>query len=382
MRSLAAVLVMAVAVLVFGACSETTSIAGGTYQPRTRTYYVAAQAEAWNYAPMAHDPVFDQDVPSPWGDLLVYDKLRYIGYASTAFSTPIPQPADRGILGPEIRAVVGDTIKVEFFNQTARPLSMHPHGLTYKPEDEGALYDPPRGGGDAVPPGGKYTYTWIAEEQSGPAPGEPSSRVWLYHSHVMAEEEIYAGLVGTIVVTDPGHARADATPDDVDKEFTTLWMVFNENPEDTPDEEQEPHLKHAINGLFFGNLPGFTMNNGQRVRWYLVALGTEVDLHTPHWHGEKILLEGRTYTDVAELLPASMKTGDMIADNPGVWLLHCHVADHMIGGMFSIFTINSASGAPPVDRTPRMTDDGWYGFGTGGRILPAPAHPYTAHERH
>jgi hypothetical protein len=43
---------------------------------------------------------------------------------------------------------------------------------------------------------------------------------------------------------------------------------------------------------------------------------------------------------VVELLPASMKTGDMLADNPGVWLLHCHVADHMIAGMFTTFTIN------------------------------------------
>jgi len=35
-----------------------------------------------------------------------------------------------------------------------------------------------------------------------------------------------------------------------------------------------------------GNLQGFTMNSGERVRGYLVALGTEVDLHTLHWHGE------------------------------------------------------------------------------------------------
>jgi FtsP/CotA-like multicopper oxidase with cupredoxin domain len=154
-------------------------------------------------------------------------------------------------------------------------------------------------------------------------------------------------------------------------------MVFDENTPDTPEDEAEMNLKHSINGRFFGNLTGFTMYMGQRVRWYLVALGTEVDLHTPHWHGEQILLEGRTHTDVVELLPASMKTGDMLADNPGVWLLHCHVGDHMIAGMFTTFLLNSTSG--PVDMTPRASEDGWFGF---GHPLPAPAHPYTVHPRH
>jgi FtsP/CotA-like multicopper oxidase with cupredoxin domain len=349
------------------------------YKGQTRTYYVAAEPVDWNYAPDGSDPVFGGPVPSPWGDSLVYAKIRYIGYTDGSFTTQLPQPPDRGILGPVLRAAVGDSIKVVFFNRADRPLSMHPHGVTYSPENEGAEYDPPRGGGDAIPPGGTYTYAWFAEEQAGPAPGEPSSRVWLYHSHVMAEEEIYLGLVGTIVVTDKKHARPDGSPNDVDREFTTFWMVFNENSEDTPEEEQEMNLKHAINGLFFGNLHGLTMNFGETVRWYLVALGTEVDLHTPHWHGEKVLLEGRTYTDVVELLPASMKTGDMRADNPGVWLLHCHVNDHMIGGMFATFTINQANGAPPANAAVRVSDEGWFGFGDIGRVAPMPSMPGMRH---
>ena len=48
-------------------------------------------------------------------------------------------------------------------------------------------------------------------------------------------------------------------------------------------------------------------------------MGNEVDLHTPHWHGKLVKING-TYTDVAELLPASMKSGDMLADNPGQWM--------------------------------------------------------------
>lgn len=47
----------------------------------------------------------------------------------------------------------------------------------------------------------------------------------------------------------------------------------------------------------------------------------------------KVLEEGRRQTDVIELLPASMKVADMLADNPGNWLLECHVANHMAEGM-------------------------------------------------
>jgi hypothetical protein len=38
---------------------------------------------------------------------------------------------------------------------------------------------------------------------------------------------------------------------------------------------------HGINGYVFGNLPGLDMTAGQRVRWYLMGMGSEVDLHTP-----------------------------------------------------------------------------------------------------
>ena len=67
-------------------------------------------------------------------------------------------------------------------------------------------------------------------------------------------------------------------------------------------------------------------------------MGNERDLHTPHWHG-KVVQYGMHHTDVIELLPGSMEVADMIADNPGTWMLHCHVADHMESGMMANYTI-------------------------------------------
>ena len=73
---------------------------------------------------------------------------------------------------------------------------------------------------------------------------------------------------------------------------------------------------HTINGFVFGNMPMMTMNEGERVRWYLMSMGNEVDLHTSHWHGNTVLIRGMR-TDVSDLLPAEMQVADMVPDDPG-----------------------------------------------------------------
>ena len=74
------------------------------------------------------------------------------------------------------------------------------------------------------------------------------------------------------------------------------------------------------------------------MRWHLLGMGNEIDVHTPHWHGETVTDAGKN-TDVIELLPGSMKTVDMVADNPGTWMFHCHVEDHMEAGMMAVYMI-------------------------------------------
>jgi len=296
-------------------------------QAAVREYWVAAEKTEWNYAPSGKNQINPEDGLGVWGRKVVYTKYRYIGYTDGSWSTPLPQPESMGILGPQLQAVVGDTIKVNFLNKTDRPLSMHPHGVLYDKDNEGADMD---GAGASVRPNESFAYTWGVDEDAGPGPGpnDPSSIVWLYHSHVMAEEEINLGLIGTLVVTRKGMERSetDPAPKDVDQEFTSLFMIFNE------ENDKEKGLKHSINGRFFGNLEGYETQIGKRVRWHLVALGNEVDNHTVHWHGQTVLDHGRR-TDVVEVLPASMTSVTMIPRSAGDWLLHCHVNDHMMAGM-------------------------------------------------
>ena len=79
-------------------------------------------------------------------------------------------------------------------------------------------------------------------------------------------------------------APDDPRPKDIDKTFTTLFLIFNENDRkivesgqreayESPEEAEEGNLKHAINGFIFGNLQGLEVQQHDRVRWYLVGLG-------------------------------------------------------------------------------------------------------------
>src|SRR5260370_296404 len=77
---------------------------------------------------------------------------------------------------------------------------------------------------------------------------------------------------------------------------------------------------------------------GERGRWYVMASGTEVDLHTPHFHGNTVTINGAR-TDVLALLPATMVTADMVVDDPGTWLYHCHVNDHILAGMMATYKV-------------------------------------------
>ena len=49
-----------------------------------------------------------------------------------------------------------------------------------------------------------------------------------------------------------------------------------------------------------------------------------------------------------------MKIADTVADNPGAWLFHCHVAEHMSKGMFARFTVHPHGAADEVSRAPEV----------------------------
>ncbi len=353
---------------------------------KVRTYYIAADEVDWNYAPdginkitgkpfAGYATTFVTSGPHLIGS--TYRKAIYRRYTDGTFSRLQPRPTVRGylgLLGPTLRGEVGDTIRIVFRNQTRFPCGLHPHGVFYAKDSEGALYDDGTAeqdkADDAVSPGATHVYTWTIPERAGPGPQDPSSIVWLYHSHTDEMKDVNSGLVGAIVVTRRGMARADGSPRDVDREFVSLFMIFDENQSHYLDynirhftgdpagvQKTEfmlndtegrfslvgsgfaaANFMSTINGYVFGNGPMAVMKRGERVRWYLVTLGEGVNFHTPHWHGNVVLEHGRR-TDVVSIAPAQMETVDMVPDAPGIWLYHCHVSDHMDIGMITRYQV-------------------------------------------
>lgn len=349
-----------------------------------RLYYIAADEVVWDYAPSYPDnPImgepfgFEESVYLKQGDDRIgrrYLKAVYREYTDGSFSTlKVRSPEENylGILGPILRAEVGDTMVVHFRNNTRLSIGIHPHGVFYDKSSEGAHYstetatdpdghevqDMPKTGAD-VKPGGEYTYRWGVPERAGPGPSDSDSVAWLYHAHDHEGIDIYAGLIGAIIVTRAGRANPDGTPKDVDREFVTLFMIFDENlspyldaniqkfagkPDSVAkdnEEFKESNKKHAINGLLYGNLSGLVMHRGDRVRWYVIGLGNENDIHTAHWHGNTVLHRG-SRIDTVNVFPATTEVVDMRPDNVGTWLFHCHVTDHMDGGMMTRYTVTN-----------------------------------------
>lgn len=338
---------------------------------RTRTYFIAADEVTWDYVrggrdeiagtPFADTAFFAKAPPRPVST--VYKKVLYREYTDSSFRTLKPRPPQwehLGFLGPVIHAVVGDTIRVVFRNNGRRPFSMHPHGVFYEKSSEGVPYNDGTSGADkaddAVAPGATYTYVWPVPARAGPAPMDGSSVMWMYHSHVNEVRDIDSGLMGAMIITARAKARADGTPRDVDRELVMNFAQVEENdswradenlpsadslrsldPIPNPSERQATYPwydKFSINGFVRGSMPleALTIKRGQRVRWYVMSSTNDFDFHSPHWHGNTTIINGMR-TDVTFIGPMAMVVADMIPDDVGTWLFHCHISFHNEAGM-------------------------------------------------
>ena len=354
---------------------------------KTRTYYVAADEVNWDYAPSGRDEAMGMPFDSVAKGFTetsadhigrVYKKAVYREYTDATFTTIKPraaQDAYLGIVGPILYAEVGDTIKVVFKNNATHPYGMHPHGVRYEKDSEGANYNGGSGDmedrGACIAPGATHTYTWQVPDRAGSGPNDPSSLFWLYHSHCDELRDVASGLFGGLVITRRGMARPDGAPKDVDKQFVTIYIAINENESWYLDDNIKAHIpdptklnryeskpvtttgilgtiagagffetniKWSINGYIYGNGPMMVMKKGDHVRWYVATLGDFFNGHTPHWHGNTVLVGGQR-TDVLNIASAQMITADMVPDAPGIWLYHCHISDHMLAGMMARYQV-------------------------------------------
>ncbi|XP_045395395.1 ceruloplasmin isoform X3 [Lemur catta] len=325
-----------------------------------RTYYIAAVEVEWDYSPRREwekelHYLQEQNISNAFLDKeeffigSKYKKVVYRQYTDSTFRVPVERKAEEehlGILGPQLHADVGEKVKIIFRNMATRSYSIHAHGVkTESPTVTPTL------------PGETRTYMWEIPERSGAGMEDSACIPWAYYSTVDQVKDLYSGLIGPLIVCRTHYMRIFNPQKKL--EFSLLFLVFDENeswylddniktysdhPEKVNKDSEEfieSNKMHAINGRMFGNLQGLTMQVGDEVNWYLMGMGNEIDLHTVHFHGHSFQYKHRGIysSDVFDIFPGTYQTLEMFPKTPGIWLLHCHVTDHIHAGMETTYTV-------------------------------------------
>ena len=91
--------------------------------------------------------------------------------------------------------------------------------------------------------------------------------------------------------------------------------------------------------------PLFTLQRGQSCR---ITLRNDTAWHhTMHIHGFSMLVltrndapvPHRQWQDTVLMAPKDVVECAFVADNPGNWMLHCHITDHQMTGLMTVFNV-------------------------------------------
>jgi FtsP/CotA-like multicopper oxidase with cupredoxin domain len=289
-------------------------VAGPTAGARTRDYWVAATPVDWNMIPNGRDALTGTGYAPAQTVLPTVVYRRYTpGWRRPMRNVPLAGGNQDLIPGPLLHARAGDRLRVHFKNLDTlygRPHSMHFHGVHYRPSSDGS-YVPGVSGRDArVRPGQSWTYRLTA--------GADSVGVWPYHDHSPSMmESIAGGMYGMLSIL----GRHDRAPD---RELEVVLAPMGSF--------------QTIDGrAFVGNTPVMSSTVGQLVQWDVMAMGSEH--HTFHVHGHRWLAAGGVPRDTQTVGPAETFRIRWREEDPGTWLYHCHVEQHMMAGMIGVYRV-------------------------------------------
>ena len=300
---------------VLASAGALAAFAAAPAEARVKHVWIAAVPNSWNVVPSGRDPITGEDVDPAEA---IFDTVVFRRYSAN-WRRPLqnaPRSSSDGlpIPGPLIRARVGDRLRIHFKNMDSLrkdPHSMHFHGVHYKPSSDGA-YVPGFSGKDGnVKYGQKWTYRLTV--------GRDSVGAWPYHDHSPSmEDSIKGGMFGMLSL----FGRKERLPD---REYIVVMSPFGTN-------------FMAINGrAFVGNTPIFRGRVGQLVQWDVMAMGSEH--HTFHVHGHRWTTRAGSRRDTVTLGPAESFRIRWRERDPGTWLYHCHVEDHMDRGMMGLYRV-------------------------------------------
>ena len=153
--------------------------------------------------------------------------------------------------GPQLRAEVGDKIRIILHNELPEPTTIHSHGLLVPPDMDGV----PVISQPAVMPGETFTYEYTLR----------NAGIHMYHSHFMAETQVPMGLLGRLRGDRSGRADEPAVDQDI-------AMILNDGP-----------LGFTINGKGFPATEPIVAKQGEKIRIRYMNEGLQI--HPMHLHG-------------------------------------------------------------------------------------------------
>jgi FtsP/CotA-like multicopper oxidase with cupredoxin domain len=283
---------------------------------RAVEYWIQATQARWTIVPSKRDDWHGVAVPgASTFTATVYQQMTD-GFAAALGPAAMP--------GPTLHAEVGDTLVVHVRNgltgDRKQAITMHPHGVKYNPEYDGAYMGAYTRAGGFVAPGEEFTYRWEC------VPG--SAGAWPYHDHGPNHTlNTFRGLFGALVITEPGAKVPDVS-------YTLMLHSL------IPPITGLPRAFQCINGrAYAGNTPTLRAKAGQDVAIHV--FGADSNFHDFHMHGHRWRDTGGAPTDTATVGPGETMTARFTEDNPGRWLYHCHVFSHQDEGMAGWYEVDA-----------------------------------------
>jgi FtsP/CotA-like multicopper oxidase with cupredoxin domain len=225
--------------------------------------------------------------------------------------------------GPTIQVTNGDHVRVIFENQLPEPSSIHWHGF----EDLIGYDGMPGISQEPVKPGGRFVYEFDIHQEG----------TYFYHSHMAMQE--MAGMLGAFIM----HPKEPYRPH-CDKDFTLHFQEYAVLPNNTVPNTMNMEFNWlVINGKAGPAVTPLIIRQGDRVRIRMINLG--MDHHPIHIHGHTFHVTGTEGGRIPEtawwpgntvlLGVAQARNVEFVANNPGDWMLHCHLPHHMMNQMSS-----------------------------------------------
>ncbi|KAM5180745.1 coagulation factor V [Mantella aurantiaca] len=290
-----------------------------------REHYVAAMTVDWDYSN-------GQDSSSE----NVFKKIVYKEYEKDFVALRRGSPLS-GILGPTLRAEVGDTLKVHFRNMATKPLTIHPQGISYGKLSEGANYADGTSllekFDDSVLPGQTYIYNWDITENMGPKENDPDCLTSIYYSAENMVEDMNSGLIGTLLICKKGSLKDDGTPENFSKDFVLFFAVFDESKswQEFPSTKERP-VMYTINGYAKGTGPDFKACTNDKISWHLLGMSSKPEIFSVHFFGQT-MEEDHHRVSVLSLASSASTTVNMTVTQSDKWTITSLNEKHIEAGM-------------------------------------------------